>query len=370
MKVLERFKMWRELKVLRAKAIKDPSPSTYIDLGQVFINTGNPEKTLEVAEDGLCLFPDSEGLQRLRKFAIKNRLKSRIENLRRKLNRSPHAGRYQELARLHLEVGDDGAAEGICYECTSHFPEESGTDAILGELLLSRFRSDLKACDGRKAIECLERVVSASPGDTATRKKLAELLFCIGASDSLDRHLDELRDELLVDRSLKVLFERVKEEPSAMEEDLQDLLEGVEKAGRLTRSLLAEARLESFAGAESLGIIRSTVSRIFETPGVTKVAYIKGSKALVKGDIEGGGDAFLQVVRVLASSAQRTSRRLDMGDFSKGVLEGDFGQICVCRYGDVIAAVLCGRDNATDVIVNDLQGLLAASLYTAGMAMP
>ena len=53
---------------------------------------------------------------------------------------------------------------------------------------------------------------------------------------------------------------------------------------------------------------------------------------------------------------------MDIGNFSKGVMDGPFGHICVCCFGDVIAAVLCEEGAATDQILTDLQELVANSL--------
>ncbi len=37
MKLLQRLKIWRELKRLETKARESPSPTTYVDLGQVIL---------------------------------------------------------------------------------------------------------------------------------------------------------------------------------------------------------------------------------------------------------------------------------------------------------------------------------------------
>ena len=104
---------------------------------------------------------------------------------------------------------------------------------------------------------------------------------------------------------------------------------------------------------------------IAQIPGVSKAAYIRGSKALIKGEIKSGKDPFLRLARVVAKAAQRTCRRMDLGNFSKGVVDGDFGHVCVCSFGDVVAAVLCRPDTAVDRILGDLQELVAQSLYLA-----
>jgi hypothetical protein len=70
----------------------------------------------------------------------------------------------------------------------------------------------------------------------------------------------------------------------------------------------------------------------------------------------------LRVVRVVAKAAQRAARRMEIGNFSKGVMDGTFGHICVCCFGDVVAAVMCEAGASTDHILTDLQELVASSL--------
>ena len=65
MNLIQRLKIWKELKRLEQKARMSPSPSTFIDLGQVYINLEMHEETLELAEEGLALFPQSQELRKL-----------------------------------------------------------------------------------------------------------------------------------------------------------------------------------------------------------------------------------------------------------------------------------------------------------------
>ena len=71
------------------------------------------------------------------------------------------------------------------------------------------------------------------------------------------------------------------------------------------------------------------------------------------------------MARVVSKAAQRACRRIDLGNFSKGVVDGDFGYVCVCCYGEVVAAVLCDHGTAFERILDQLQELVARSLYVA-----
>ena len=50
------------------------------------------------------------------------------------------------------------------------------------------------------------------------------------------------------------------------------------------------------------------------------------------------------------------------------VADGDFGHICICSYGEVLAAVLCDAGSQVDRILTELQELVAGSLYASGRA--
>jgi predicted regulator of Ras-like GTPase activity (Roadblock/LC7/MglB family) len=66
---------------------------------------------------------------------------------------------------------------------------------------------------------------------------------------------------------------------------------------------------------------------------------------------------------VTAKAAHRFARRLEIGSASKTVVEGEHGRICICVFGEVLAAALC--DDACDVeqVLSELQDLVAGALH-------
>ncbi len=369
MKLFQRLRIWKELKHLERKVHDTPSPSTYVDLGQVYINLGMMDHTLKVAEEGLQLFPKSDELRKLCKFAKKAELNARIKDLRIRLGRAPHPRLYRELASLYLELGDFGAVHGIAEECIRRFPHDDGAYLVLAKARLTNFYRDLSARDGLEAVRNLQRVISLEPGSVKAHRLLAEVLYRIDAVEQSILHLEILRDLAPGDRDVETLLAEALAKSSGgnaseSRTDLEILFHEVENKGRLINTpVIKDTRPTRVASEEAIGSIRDALAQLVELPGVRKTAYIKGSKALVKGEIRDGRDAFLRVVRVLAKAAQRVSRRMDIGNFSKGCLDGDFGHICLCCYGEVCAAVLCDSGSSVDRIISDLQELVAGSLY-------
>jgi tetratricopeptide (TPR) repeat protein len=370
MKIIQKLKIWKELKRLEARVHQSPSPSTFVDLGQVYINLGMYERTLQLADEGLALFPHSAELRKLRKFAKKNQLNGRIEDLRHRLAKAPHPKLYRELAAMYLELGDFDAVHGTCEECIRRFPDDDGAYLVLARARLTNFYRDLTAQDGLEAVRGLQKVIALDPGNVKAHKLLAEVLYRTGATVPCRHHLEVLRELGSAYADLEQMYTEASNHPGG-DEDVEVLFHQVESRGRLVFGPVSrERRVPAESGAEDgLSSIRDALAQIAEFDGVRKAAYIRGAKALVKGDIRDGKDAFLRVSRVVAKAAQRSSRRMDMGNFSKAVVDGEFGHICLCSFGEVVAAVQCEARAPVDRVLDELQELVAGSLYLTGEAV-
>ncbi len=367
MKLIQKLKIWKELKRLETKARETPSPSTFVDLGQVYINLGMHERTLQLAEEGLALFPHSDELRKLRKFAKKTQLNNRIKDLRSRLSKSPHPKLYRELAALYLELGDFDAVHGTCEECIRRFPDDDGAFLVLAKGRLTNFYRDLIAQDGLEAVRCLNEVIRLDAANLKAHRLLGEVLYRAGAMEQARYHLEIIRDAAPGDSEIAEMCERSASMGSSGKE-LETLFMDIEEKGVLPNAPIARGVTGKnlATNEEGIGSIRDALAHLAEIDGVRKAAYIKGSKALVKGEIRDGRDPFLRVSRVVAKAAQRTSRRMDIGNFSKGVVEGDYGHICICNYGEVVASVLCDANSDVEYVLAELQELVAGSLYLTG----
>jgi tetratricopeptide (TPR) repeat protein len=362
--LIQRLKIWKELRRLEQRVREEPSPSTFVDLGQVFINLEMIDRALQAAEDGLALFPDSVELAKLRDFTHRNVGRSRIDDLRARLNRAPSGKLYRELAGIYRELGDHGALHATCEEWSVRFPDDAGAWLVLGQARLGNYYRDLSAREGLAAVQCLERVVVLDAGDQKARALLAELFYRIGAIQQARGHLDSLRSDH-DDVGLRAMRRQVANSKS-LGNDLEARFRQVEEDGVLPNAPPTAERAAD-RQEEGIGTIRDALAQIAEMRGVRKATYIKGARALVKGDIRDGRDPFLRVVRVLARASNTFSRRLDVGSFNKGVLHGTFGHMCVCCYGEVLAAVQCDAAAQVDRVLAELQELVAGSLYTTGV---
>ncbi len=181
MKLIRRMKIWKELRRLEARAKEALSPSTLVDLGQVYINMGMIDHSLRVADEGLALFPQSDALKKLKKFAKKTQLNKAIKGLRVRLNKGPTPVLYKEIADLYLELGDFGAVHGTAEECIRRFPDDAGAYLVLAKARLTNFYRDISARDGIEAVRGLEKVVELDSENVKAHKLLAEVLYRVGS---------------------------------------------------------------------------------------------------------------------------------------------------------------------------------------------
>jgi hypothetical protein len=304
-------------------------------------------------------------LRKVLRFAKRSQINVQIRELRGKIAKSPSPALYEKLASIYLELSDLSAVQGTCEECIRRFPSYFGAYLVLARARLRNFYRDLMARDGLAAVRLLRHVLSLSPGYRPAEWLLAELLYRVGAVvetrllvevlcrvEPPDQHMEKIKAELAA-------------RPSVVE-DLDVLFHAVETSGKLPHAaFVTEERPSSLAAEGNLRLIREGLARLAQMPGVGKAVYIRGGRAVVKGDIKDGKDPFLRLVRVIARASQRTCRRLDIGSFKRGVVAGGFGRVCICCYGEVVSAVQCLADSNVEHVLSNLQDLVAGSLAVA-----
>ena len=361
MHLIQRMKIWKELRRLEQRAREQPSPSTFVDLGQVYINLDMNDKAERIAEDGLALFPKAPELRQLLDCARRGLRNKQAAELRAKLTRAPSPALFRELAQVHIDLADSAALHATCQEWSLRFPDDAGCWLVLGQARLVNFYRDLAAREGQEAVRCLERAVTMAPDDVPARRLLGEVLYRIGAVHAAQEHLHQLLSLDPQDTELQALLTHVQ----ALQDrgdDLDALLDDVEAHGSLLHPSLATAPKPQ--GDESMTRVRDGLAQVADLAGVRKATFIRGSKALVKGAIRDGRDPFLRVVRVVAKAAHRFARRLDIGSANKTVIDGPFGHVCICVYGEALAAVQCDDGSDLGQIMAELQEIVAGALHT------
>lgn len=359
MNLLQRMKVWRELKQLEQRVREEPAPATFVDLGQVHINLDMHDKAERIAEDGLSLFPKSIELRQLLDTARRGLRRKRIDDLRAQLLRAADAAAYAELAGLQVELGDRAGMQRTCQEWSVRFPQDPDSWRVQARAHLVNYYRDLSASEGAVAVRCLEMAIERAPEDAPTRLMLAELLYRIGAARRAEGQIRAALQSAPTDAATATLLRHV----AALADegdDVDALLEDVESHGALRHPSPVppspEAAEESFAG------VRDALGDVTQIAGVRKATFIRGTKAMVRGAVRDGRDPFLRTARVVGKSMQRFARRLDIGQANKSVVEGGFGAVCVCAYGDAMAAAQCEAGADFDKVLAALQEVVAGAL--------
>src|SRR5690606_22337874 len=134
------------------------------------------------------------------------------------------------------------------------------------------------------------------PNEPQSRRLLSEVLYRVGAVHEAQKHIEVLRELNPADSELEQLLGHVATLTDSGAE-LSALLQEVESHGSLLHASL-EAASPVAGGENSLAEVRAGLARVSELTGVAKATFIRGSKAMVKGDIADGRDPFLRIVRV------------------------------------------------------------------------
>ena len=257
MKLIQKMKIWKELRRLEARVHDSPSPSTFVDLGQVYINLGMHDRTLELADEGLALFPNSGELRKLRRFAQKHQITNRVTEIRVRLRKSATPKLYRELASHYLELGDFDAVQSTCQECIRRFPEHDGAYLVVARAYLTNFYRDLIASDGIEAVRNLQKATALAPNNCQAHKLLAEVLYRIGATGQALSHLEVLRAHGSRDPEVDAMHQVAAAKPPADELDPDAMFHEVEARGSLsaapgaeTDALEVEPREDEASGSE------------------------------------------------------------------------------------------------------------------------
>jgi len=367
-KWIQGVKAWWDRRRLRAALRTAPSSRAFADLAQLHLATEQWEQAERVAERGLEVFSDSDELGQLRAHARGSRLESAIRLARTRVNKRPSAQGYQALAELHLEHGGYPAVCAIAEEWTQKFPGDPVAYMSAAVARLKVFYGRLRARDGLLSVHNLIHVIRLDPGNVKARRLIAEVLYRVGGVGRSVGHLEKLVALVPGDRHAKALLHEVRAGRS-VEGGVETLFRAVEERGRMVNGSAVKASACRGSEAQDLvGHIRSRLGRLSQVEGVTKACCIRGSSAIVKGGIHDGKDEFLRVVRVAAKAAQRVSRRMELGTFRQVAIAGDFGHICVCSSGDVVAAAQCDSGRLVDDVLTALQEVVTASAHAHGRA--
>ncbi|MBN2492139.1 MAG: tetratricopeptide repeat protein [Planctomycetes bacterium] len=355
--VLARLRLFR----LRRQARKHPSPAAWAALSERCLAMGKVEAGYASVEEGLRDFPTSERLHALRRLIQKESLRERVKSLRQSLRRRPDPYLYARLANVFRQLGELSKAESIAEECKTRFPCDENPYLIIGEIRTERFKQELMARDGRLAVENLERAVSLNPDNLKGRMQLAELYAALGANSRALPHLLHLAEATPDDERIRGLIAEVGSRP-VEEGELGALLRAAERRRR-TPYPFPGGECPAGGGGTPAAVpaadpaaIRRAAAGLFGIRNLKAlyVAYEPAGPIEVKEDPSLQADGFSRSAAKILKAAEASSRKMDMGGFAQGFLEGSFGRIVLRRTQGLEVALLLEASVPIDVAAREV----------------
>jgi len=345
------LRLWR----LRRQARKHPSPAAWAALSERYLAMGEAESAYAVADEGLKDFPTSERLHALRRLIQKESLRERVKSLRQSLHRRPDPYLYARLANVFRKLGELNKAETIAEECKTRFPCDENPYLVIGEIRAGRYKKQLMARDGRLAIENLERAVSLNPDNLKGRMQLAELYAALGANSRALPHLLHLGEATPDDERIRGLISEVGSRP-VEEGDLNALLRAAERKRKTPYpfqggEVQSESEAQGPARLMNRNVIRRSAAALFGIRDL-KGLYVACDglgPVEVKEDPTLEANGFSESAAKILKAAEASSRKMDMGGFSQGFIEGSFGRIVLRRTQGLEVALLLDSGVSVDV---------------------
>jgi hypothetical protein len=224
---------------------------------------------------------------------------------------------------------------------------------LRGEQALDAFFGDLRARDGRLAIDHLLRAGALQPDSLKPRLFLAEIYYAIGADRALLGQAAAIKRLAGEDEVIRPVVAALEEAAKPVKNESVDaLLAKVEVDGALVRdpSTWSSRRRRGIAGAQDASRVQDGLARVVREGNAEEAVAIDRAGTLLASTNEPrgeGGDApaaahesaLEGIARAVVRTIKVQARELEMGPFRRFVVEGPFGVMVVAdASGGVVAA--------------------------------
>jgi tetratricopeptide (TPR) repeat protein len=367
-----------ELRRLKAAARANPAPATLGALAERFISMGRLDDAYRTARHGISLFPTSDRLAKVCTFAKKQRLQNELTRLRKELASRPAPIVYSQLAEIYGDLGKHDQALEICEQCIEKFPLNENPYLIIGGLRLRRFLSDLIAHDGLEAERHLKRVLKLNPANVKAHMLLGHLAYVVGGlSDAVER-LKEVMAISPGSSEIEEFLEELQSRLSSEEHEELSLSDRIRDVEQLRTFANAPESFpgDRFGGTSGGGSaeldfeqLRQSLSEFGARPGVTNALIMKrcGEPVACHAEPETlSTEAFTELVTDILGISEDAARRMDVGTFQWGSVEGSFGGVAVTSARDLSVAMMYDPKVKSDRAQSMLEDFTARNLTRPG----
>jgi tetratricopeptide (TPR) repeat protein len=316
---------------------------------------------LEVAEKGVYEFPRSELLLNDLRFIKKETLQGELADLKAKLDAQPNPVQYCRLADVYKEIGDYDKALELCKKAIDLFPDHEGPWIIFGKIRLERFKEDWISRDALLTIQHYEKALELNNTSYKTLVDLAELYTEIGAKRRATKKCEAILYFAPEDGKALALLQKCSQMPDQRREDIDELVKSYAEKKRKSAQRRGRKPGESLGPSQRLvkspEALRKKLETLRNLQGFSIAVALEQGGAFVTGYSSRAMDAqvWAQAMAPVFDSIADCSLRMDIGQFKRGIFEGDSGLIYLVVFDEVRIAIFCDppvkRDRVEEAVI-------------------
>ena len=359
----------------RKKAELKPAPiegKTPFEIGsdvQRLIDGGAYPAALETAEKGAFEFPRSELLLGSLRFIKKESVQQELGELKQKIENRPDPVQLCRLADVYKEIGDYDKALELCRRAIEQFPDHEGPWIIFGKIRLERFKEDWIAKDALLTIQHYEKGLELNSNSYKTLVDLAELYTEIGAKRRAVKKCEQILYFAPDDGKALALLAKCQQLPELRREDIEELVKGYAEKRRRSAQRRGKKPGEQLGPSQRLiknpELLEKKLASLRSLPGFYVAVGMDPAGQLVTAystrEIDQASIA-ASMNRVF-DSAIDCSLRMDIGQFKRGIFEGDSGLIYMIVFDELRIAILCDPPAKRDKVEESVLKFIEDELY-------
>lgn len=339
---------------LFGKKSGDPKPvqingKTPFEIGaevQRLIDAGAYKPALEAADRGVYEFPRSELLLNDLRFIKKESLQNEIGELKQKLEQQPNPVQYCRLADVYKEIGDYDKALELCRKAIDLFPDHEGPWIIFGKIRLERFKEDWIAKDALLTIQHYERALELNNTSYKTLVDLAELYTEIGAKRRAIKKCEAILYFAPDDGKALALLQKCQAMADQRREDVEELVKAYADKKRKSAQRRGRKPGEQLGPSErlkkSIDLLQRKLATLKVLPGFYAAMAMEGTSVIASFTTRAvEQERIAESLAGVFDLAVDCSLRMDIGQFKRGIFEGESGIVYLIVFDEIRIAVLC-----------------------------
>ncbi|MCK4909109.1 MAG: hypothetical protein KAS70_04355 [Planctomycetes bacterium] len=382
MGLFDSLKQKKELKKFEESARENPSPLTVSQLAEKYLLVGKMNEARKVTVDALKEYPASERIVHLYQHIMKIGSQNKIVSLNKEIEVNPSAESYVRSAQFYLkEIGDLDKSLRVMRHGLKRFPNDENLHFLNGQIRLERFHREGFQCqDGLKALEHLHRAVDLNNLNYKAFLLLIKLLVEIEAYAEAWKFIGLMSRFAPDDAAINKLTRKLKNIPHESEDEtplsigesameFNPLFQAIETRGGFSSQAQA---LTSFYNPESIGLLaaplevdkqkmHNLVKNFNEVSGFRVGAgFSLAGKVLFRmtKSNQVASESVIELMKSVCQTARESSKKMDIGRLSKGVLLSPLGRLHFFRIGSFTVACLFELSTKPEKIQSEINWLL------------